>query len=41
MDIDNRELIERSVKKITETGEWLLDQDLLKVDMLVYFIPLH
>ncbi|SAM09557.1 hypothetical protein [Absidia glauca] len=30
MDIDNRELLERSVKKITETGEWLLDKDLLK-----------
>jgi hypothetical protein len=41
MDNDNRELLERSVKRITETGEWLLDKDLLKVGTLVRLYLLH
>jgi hypothetical protein len=31
MNNESREVLESAVKQITETGEWILDKDLLKV----------
>lgn len=34
MNNEAREVLESAVKQITETGEWILDKELLKVNLL-------